>query len=69
MSKKQQQLNSQRRGFLRGSLVVATGVALSTGTGKSMADVSGKVAATEAGKNEGYRLTQHIKDYYKSAAI
>ncbi len=74
MRKKQQGLNSaeldsQRRDFLRGSIVTASGVALTAATGKSIAGVSQPAAEMEADKKEGYRLTEHIADYYKSAAI
>lgn len=74
MSKKVQCLNSpdldsQRRDFLRGSIVAAAGVAVTAATGKSIANVSEPAAEMEADKKEGYRLTKHIADYYKSAAI
>lgn len=74
MSKKVQCLNSQdldsqRRDFLRGSIVAAAGVAVTAAAGKSIASVSEPAAEMEADKKEGYRLTKHIADYYKSAAI
>ena len=83
MSKKEQRLNSQdldpqspdikRRDFLRGSVAAATGVAVTVATGNSAASVTETAVATgskpEPDKKEGYRLTKHIADYYKSAAI
>lgn len=79
MSKKEQRLNSQdlnsqepdpqRRDFLRGSIAAATGVAVTAATGKSIASVSEADVETKPEKKEGYRLTKHIADYYKSAAI
>ena len=88
MSKKEQRLNSQdldsqdldpqspdtkRRDFLRGSIVAATGVAVTVATGNSTASVTETAVATgsksEPDKKEGYRLTKHIADYYKSVAI
>lgn len=84
MSKKEQRLNLQdldsqdldsqspdikRRDFLRGSIVAATGVAVTVATGNSAASVAETKKAVEPDKKEGYRLTKHIADYYKSAAI
>lgn len=79
MSKKEQRLNSpdpdaqhldmQRRDFLRGSLVAATGVAISAASGSAVTSVAETKVARAPDKKDGYRLTQHISDYYKSAAI
>ena len=79
MSKKEQRLSPQdldtqapdikRRDFLRGSLVAATGVAATVATGSSVASATETELAIEPDKKEGYRLTKHIADYYKSAAI
>jgi len=79
MSKKEQGLSSQdldtqdpdikRRDFLRGSLVAATGVAATVATAGSVASATETEVAIEPDKKEGYRLTKHIADYYKSAAI
>jgi len=43
--------------------------ALTASAGKSVAGVAETGAVTEAVKKEGYRMTKHIADYYKSAAI
>jgi len=65
----------KRRDFLRGSVAAATatGVAVTVAAGNSAASVSESALATgsksEPDKKEGYRLTKHIADYYKSAAI
>ena len=79
MSKKEQGLSSKdldtqapdikRRDFLRGSLVTATGVAATVATGNSVASVTETEVAMEPDKKDGYRLTKHIAEYYKSAAI
>jgi hypothetical protein len=79
MSKKEQRPSSQdldaqapdikRRDFLRSSLVAATGVAATVATGNSVASATEAAVAIEPDKKEGYRLTEHITDYYKSAAI
>lgn len=61
------QISDGRRNFLQGSAVTVAGVAVvSTGfSGQVMAAPQAKVAPL---KHEGYRLTKHIMDYYKSAA-
>jgi uncharacterized membrane protein len=70
-----QDLDSQaadikRRDFLRGSIVTATGVAAAVvATGSSAASVTETAVSIEPDKKEGYRLTKHIADYYKSAAV
>lgn len=60
-----------RRKFLKGSLAVATGAAAaSTVAGSALAGAADTEAAAEVEKKEeGYRLTKHIADYYKSAAV
>lgn len=69
MTKKQQLPDAQRRNFLRGSMAAAAGVAVATSAGKSIANVSETAVTEKTTAKEGYRLTEHIKDYYKSAAI
>ena len=70
MSKRSQLPDSQRRKFLRGSIAAATGVAaVSTIAGTTLASIDETEPGAEADKEEGYRLTKHIADYYKSAAV
>lgn len=69
MSYKEQLTDKQRRDFLRGSISAAAGVAVSVAAGQSLAGVTGKDDGAQTGRKEGYRLTKHIADYYKSAAI
>lgn len=70
MSEKEQPADSQRRDFLRGSIAAAaTGIAASTAAGTSIAALAEMEAGPEPAKKEGYRLTKHIADYYRSAAI
>ena len=60
----------QRRRFLRSSVAAATGVAAaSTMAGSSLASMAGTDTGADVEKEEGYRLTKHIADYYKSAAV
>jgi hypothetical protein len=64
-------LNSERRNFIRGSLVAGVGVA-------TAAVMPGAVVAADADApdqskaqpkaQKGYRLTPHILEYYKSTA-
>lgn len=69
MSNKEQLPDVQRRNFLRGSITATTGVALTMAAGKSIANVPEPNVGMEPDKKEGYRLTKHIAEYYKSAAI
>lgn len=69
MSDKEQLPDTQRRDFLRGSLTAATGVAASVAAGKSIASVAATDEVIKDDKKDGYKLTKHIADYYKSAAI
>ena len=83
MNNKDQHLNSEdlhsqtplikRRDFLRDSIVAATGVAVTVATGNAISSAvqsnSADGAKTESDKKDAYRLTKHIADYYKSAAI
>jgi len=69
MSDKKQLPDSQRRDFLRGSITAATGIAVSVAAGKSIASIAETGVDAEPAKKEGYRLTKHIADYYKSAEV
>ena len=69
MSEKDQPIDSKRRDFLQGSIAAATGIVATTAAGTSIAAVADTNAGVEPEKKEGYRLTKHIADYYKSAAI
>jgi nitrous oxide reductase len=64
-----QQPDIQRRDFLRGSIATAVATALTAAAGNAVAGVAETTASTAAVNKEGYRLTQHIADYYKSAAL
>jgi hypothetical protein len=59
---------SNRREFLRGGAIAGAGVAVvSSIPSVSLATTSESVADDQP-VEEGYRLTQHIIDYYKTAA-
>jgi nitrous oxide reductase len=62
--------DKKRRRFLKGSLAAATGAAAaSTIGGASLAGMDTAETAADVEQEEGYRLTKHIADYYKSAAV
>ena len=69
MSKQSQRIDTRRRHFLRGSLATATGVAVTAIAGKSLTGIAEADTGDRRQGNEGYRLTKHIADYYKSAAV
>ncbi|MBL4711721.1 MAG: twin-arginine translocation signal domain-containing protein [Gammaproteobacteria bacterium] len=67
MADKKKKLNEGRREFLRGSAVVGAGVVAVSGlSGQAVASVD--IENTEKPTEEGYRLTKHILEYYKTAA-
>ena len=67
LTDKKKNLNEGRRDFLRGSAVVGAGVVAATGlSGQAVAAIEPE--KTEQPVEEGYRLTKHILDYYKTAA-
>jgi nitrous oxide reductase len=71
MSAKKQTVDNGRRKFLNGSaLVGASAVAASVLPGVAVAatDTNQAEQAVEGPVEEGYRLTKHVQDYYKSAA-
>ena len=60
--------NKQRRDFIKKSTIVGAGVAATAMA--STAAIAGDVtASTEKPGQQGYQLTQHVLDYYKSADI
>jgi len=68
MKQKDKQTSESRRAFLRGTVATGAGAAVAaTVPGVAVAATSDPVAEPDA-KQKGYRLTQHILDYYKTAA-
>ena len=62
------QTNLSRRIFLRGTVLTSAGAAVATAVpGIAVAEVA-ETGSEPAGQQKGYRLTQHIADYYKTAA-
>ena len=69
--KKYAEYDIDRRKFLSGGAVLGAGVIAAVAIPGSVA-VAAEQAPTldkEEVKEEGYRLTQHIADYYKSASV
>lgn len=69
MKQAKQQTSLSRRKFLRNA-AVAGGAAAAASAAPGIATAETEATsptATESGR-DGYRLTQHIIDYYKSAA-
>jgi hypothetical protein len=60
--------NQQRREFIKKSTIVGAGVA-ATAVASTSAIASEVTASTEKPGQQGYQLTQHVLDYYKSADI
>ena len=67
MKKTNKSLDNNRRDFMKKSALVGAGVAATTLAGtEAVAAVT--VDEGEARQDKGYQLTQHVADYYKSAA-
>ena len=66
--KKYAEAKISRRKFLSGSAAIgASAVAIALAPNVAAAATKTEVKVEK--KDEGYRLTQHISDYYKSAAL
>ena len=62
---------SKRRAFLRRSVAMAAGgAAMAVASGPTLAGAPETVQqAPENSPRKGYRVTQHVLDYYKTAAF
>jgi hypothetical protein len=60
--------NKQRREFIKKSTIVGAGVA-ATAVASTSAIAGDVTASTKKPGQQGYQLTQHVLDYYKSADI
>ena len=65
MTQNKKPVDEKRRGFLKGAAAAGVGAVAAAAT-PATAAVEPQEAEPEQGK--GYRLTQHVIDYYKSAA-
>lgn len=60
--------NNGRRRFLKG-MALAGGAATVAAVSSAAAAGGPEVESDETERGRGYRLTQHIRDYYKTAAM
>ncbi len=68
MNNKRQLKDQERREFIKKSTLAGAAVAATTlASSAAIAQVSEEIA--EKPDQQGYRLTQHVMDYYKSADI
>lgn len=69
MKDKKQETIKGRRDFLRGGAIAGAGVVAVASSIPSVAlAANGEAEVAEKPAEQGYRLTRHILDYYKSAA-
>lgn len=69
MKSKDKQTDEQRRNFLRGTVATGAGAVIAVAaTDVVIADTQDYNADNPAGKQAGYRLSQHVLDYYKTCA-
>jgi len=66
--KKYAEAKLSRRKFLSGSAILSAS-AVAVAIAPNAAVAATKTEPVVEKKEEGYRLTQHIADYYKSAAL
>jgi len=67
MTDKKHKLNGSRRKFLQNTAAASAAAAVVASTVSSPASASTEVETKPA--KEGYRLTKHIMDYYKSTTL
>ena len=67
--KKTKPENVTRRAFLKTGAVVGSGAALATLLPGSAAADNDESTTPCDGKQKGYRLSQHVADYYKAAKV
>ena len=66
MKKKDRKMDQQRRDFLRNSAATGAGVVIAATVPAVAVAGTNEDALQPAKDNTGYRLSQHIVDYYKS---
>ncbi len=67
MNKTEKELDKSKRGFIKKSTLAGAGVvATMMVSGEAVAEIGVDDETTP--ENKGYHLTQHVLDYYKSAA-
>ena len=68
MKQDEKQTSVSRRTFLRGTVATAAGASVAAAVPGVAIAATSDMSLDPAGKDKGYRLTQHILDYYKTAA-
>ena len=68
MKQNDKQTSQSRRTFLRDTVLTSAGAAVATAVPGIAAASVAETGPEADGKQKGYRLTQHIVDYYKTAA-
>jgi hypothetical protein len=68
MKKTDKQADKNRRKFLYGTIAGGAGAALTAATPGIVIATNADESPVTGNSNKGYRLTQHIVDYYKTAA-
>lgn len=63
----QQALDEQRRSFVKSSVLLGAGAATAAALPGAAVAATEPAKAPES-KQKGYQVTQHVIDYYKSAA-
>lgn len=66
MKKSPEITDASRRNFIRGTAAVGVSSVVVAAVPASAVSASSQVDDTPATKSKGYRLTQHILDYYKT---
>jgi len=68
--KRNDEISTSRRGFLRSSVGVGAGAAaVALASGSAVAATAEQPVEKQASADQGYRLTRHVADYYKTAAL
>jgi len=68
MKQEDKQTSESRRAFLRGTVATGAGAAIAATVPGVAVAATPDTASEPDTKQKGYRLTQHILDYYKTAA-
>lgn len=61
--------DQQRRNFVKKSTLVGVGVAAAATLPATAVAVSSDNELSDTSQQKGYQVTQHVIDYYKSAAV
>ncbi|MDH5354889.1 MAG: twin-arginine translocation signal domain-containing protein [Gammaproteobacteria bacterium] len=67
MKNTNKKLNDNRRDFIKKSALIGAGIAAST-VASGQAVAAATTESVEIKTQKGYQLTDHVADYYKSAA-